>query len=179
MPFQGMTPESPGWAWGWGRGGTRDSRGRADTHMEHNSGLHTSSHTMSGQVEMFWINASSILVNGKCHASRSTKRTVAPIAIVLADSQSELFPIFPQPPMHHRLQLVNTVTWCEHLFTSLARKTVLRNVQGAYIYTQNDSQNHQWWKLSIHIHVFRMWYCYTPAATFKCCIVFKSNKQYT
>ncbi len=33
-----------------------------------NSGLHSSRHTVSGQVEMFWTSASRILVNGESHA---------------------------------------------------------------------------------------------------------------
>lgn len=52
-----------------GEGETHVTVEDKQTHAQSiNSSLHTSRHTVSGQVEMFWTNASRILVNGKSHA---------------------------------------------------------------------------------------------------------------
>lgn len=64
MPFQGMTPESPGSGLRFGKGSTHVTV--EDMRMctrSINSGLHTVRHTVRGRVEMFWIKARGILFN--------------------------------------------------------------------------------------------------------------------
>lgn len=77
-----------------------------------NSGLHTSRHTVSGHMEMFWTIASRRIwfgSTGKIHVCYI-------FATIWAEWQSELC----KPPVHYCLQLLNT---------SIFSLSVLRNVQ--------------------------------------------------
>lgn len=121
MPFQGMTPESPGWAWGLGRGDTRDGRGHKQTYSKWPSGnvlnqcQKDSCKWKKSCIISLGLNGELFVRVNKCvcrysspnetefrglHRQkdrRTAQRTAGFNCRSVGGWQHELFPIFPKP----------------------------------------------------------------------------------